>query len=51
MTPVMVVEWALVKVGGQTVCRHIFVIAMLRVFEQKQARRLCPWIRHILISI
>ena len=33
MTPVIVVEWALVKVGGQTVCRHIFVIAMLRVFE------------------
>ena len=35
MTPVIVVEWVLVKVGGQTVCRHIFVIAtILRVFEQ-----------------
>ena len=34
MTPLIVVEWALVEDGGQTVCRHIFDIAtILRVFE------------------
>ena len=29
MTPVIVVEWALVEDGGQTVCRHIFDIATI----------------------
>ena len=34
MTPLIVVEWALVEDGGQTVCRHIFAFAtILRVFE------------------
>ena len=39
MTPLVVAEWALVKDGGQTVCRHIFDIAtILRVFEHASGR-------------